>query len=230
MSTRPRIKDLGRWKSGGTPPRDDPDAWNGDLPWLSAKDIDRDNLRPPTAFITEEAARMHSQVIPESSVLLVVRGMALAHGLPVVLTDRRAAFNQDLRALVPDPQHDPRFLHYSFRGNRLRFGAHIDRAAHGTARVIDSLYVERIWAPSLDEQREIADGLDRESHRVAQLRRILTGSSGPQASGASLSGRLTEYRDALITEAVTGQLDVTTVSENQMDERLHEAVEAARVE
>lgn len=39
--------------------------------------------------------------------------------------------------------------------------------------------------------------------------------------------RLAEYRDALITEAVTGQLDVTKVSDAQMDERLHAVAEGA---
>ena len=43
-----------------------------------------------------------------------------------------------------------------------------------------------------------------------------------------LSATVIEYRDALITEAVTGQLDVTAVSEQQMDERMHEAIEAPR--
>ncbi len=36
---------------------------------------------------------------------------------------------------------------------------------------------------------------------------------------------LAGYRDALITEAVTGRLDVTAVSDSQMDERLREAGE-----
>jgi hypothetical protein len=35
-----------------------------------------------------------------------------------------------------------------------------------------------------------------------------------------LEQRLDEYRDALITEAVTGQIDVDSVSEAQMDERM----------
>jgi len=40
-----------------------------------------------------------------------------------------------------------------------------------------------------------------------------------------LTTRLAEYRDALITEAVTGQLDVTEVSDTQMEERLYAVTE-----
>jgi type I restriction enzyme S subunit len=126
-------------------------------------------MREPTAFITEEAARRHSRTVDAGALLLIVRGMALAHGLPVVLTDRRVAFNQDLRALAPKPSIDPRFLHYAFIGNRHRFGAHIDQAAHGTARVIDSVYDERLRFPDHAEQVALADFLDRESDRIGVL-------------------------------------------------------------
>lgn len=169
MTSFTRLKDLGVWASGGTPPKVDEAAWKGDLPWLSAKDIDRDTLRAPTAFITEDAAELSSRVVPEGSLLIIARGMALAHGLPVALTDRRAAFNQDLRALVPSAEHEPRFLHYSLRGARNRLGAHIDKAAHGTARVIDSIYSERVWAPNRNRQATIATYLDRECERISAL-------------------------------------------------------------
>jgi hypothetical protein len=42
--------------------------------------------------------------------------------------------------------------------------------------------------------------------------------------------RLIEYRDALITEAVTGQLDVTRLSDSRLDESAHAASEGQRPE
>ena len=165
-----RLRDLGRWYSGGTPPRESPEHWDGDLPWISAKDINSTRLRAPTTFITRGAATSHSRVVPAGSLLVIVRGMALAHGLPVVETDREVAFNQDLRALVCGPGVHPRYVYYALIGNRWRLDAHIDRAAHGTARVVDSVYSERIRVPALDEQHEIADFLDRECARIDALR------------------------------------------------------------
>ena len=47
------------------------------------------------------------------------------------------------------------------------------------------------------------------------------------AALARLRERLTEYRDALITEAVTGQLDARAMSDREMDERLQRAVEVS---
>lgn len=164
-----RVKDLGRWSSGGTPPKDDVAAWQGDVPWLSAKDIASTKLREPTTFITEEAALAHSRVAPPGALLLIVRGMALAHGLPVVRLTERAAFNQDLRALLPRPGVDSRFAHYALIGHRWLLDRHIDRAAHGTARVTDSLFAERLPVPDLLEQRQVADFLDRECARIDAL-------------------------------------------------------------
>jgi restriction endonuclease S subunit len=168
-----RLKDLGRWYSGGTPPRSDEHAWEGPVPWVSAKDVDSSRLREFTTFITEEAAARHSRTIPSGSLLLIVRGMALAHGLPVVRTTERVAFNQDLRGLVPYEEYESRFLYYALLGARWRLDAHIDRAAHGTARVPDSLYSERISVPEPDSQRAIADFLDRESARIHELQQEL---------------------------------------------------------
>jgi type I restriction enzyme S subunit len=161
-----RLKDLGRWYSGGTPPRERLEHWDGDVPWISAKDIDSTRLRAATTFITLEAALEHSRMVPAGALLLIVRGMALAHGLPVVETDMPVAFNQDLRALVCAPGIAPRFVYYSLIGHRWRLNAHVDQAAHGTARVNDSIYSERIPVPDRRGQRAVAEFLDRECDRI----------------------------------------------------------------
>jgi type I restriction enzyme S subunit len=74
---------------------------------------------------------------------------------------------------VPDLAHDPRFLHYAVIGARPRLDRHIDRAAHGTARLLDSVMTERIAIPGLSAQAQIADFLDRECARIDELEREL---------------------------------------------------------
>lgn len=172
-----RLKDLGRWYSGGTPPRDRLEHWEGDVPWISAKDIDSTRLRPASTFITAGAAREHSRVVPTSSLLLIVRGMALAHGLPVVETDTPVAFNQDLRALVCANGIVPRFVYYSLIGHRWRLNAHIDQAAHGTARVNDTVFDERIDVPDERLQKAVVLFLDRACSQMDLLAEQLTAAS-----------------------------------------------------
>lgn len=172
----PRLKDLGRWYSGGTPPRADEQLWTGDVPWVSGKDFNSDRLRKPTAFISEDAAKRYSRVVPAGAIVVLVRGMALAHGLPVAIAPSAIAINQDVRAVVLRPGYESRFLHYAIVAARPRLDAHIDRAAHGTARVVESLYGVRLLVPNPVEQRKIADFLDGECARIAALDDKLTSS------------------------------------------------------
>jgi type I restriction enzyme S subunit len=72
--------------------------------------------------------------------------------------------------------------------------------------------------PTLDDQRERLGILSAHESTLKATTSALD----------CLDRLLTEYRDALITEAVTGQLDITKVSEAQMDERAHAAAEGDR--
>jgi type I restriction enzyme S subunit len=72
---------------------------------------------------------------------------------------------------------------------------------------------------------------------LARQQSVVRRASDAQASVArmetelgSLGSSLDEYRDALITEAVTGKLDVARLSERQMDESAHVAMEGERPE
>jgi type I restriction enzyme S subunit len=98
--------------------------------------------------------------------LVIARGMALAHGLPVVITTDEVCFNQDLRGLVPHEHYVPRFVYYSLLGARHRLDAHIDKAAHGTARLVESAYNERLWMPDRSTQERIVAYLDDELQRI----------------------------------------------------------------
>jgi hypothetical protein len=79
------------------------------------------------------------------------------------------------------------------------------------------------------DQVEVADFLDRECGRLDELGTF----SLPDSSDTVVARFLTllaEYRDALITEAVTGKLDVTRLSDSQVDESAQAAMEGERPE
>lgn len=99
-----------------------------------------------------------------------------------------------------------------------------DYYANGSGSTIPHLPAERlrrVHIPAVD--RETQDVITRDADAVYFATR--------RAADVTTRLRVTlnEYRNALITEAVTGQLDVTAMSEQQMDERMHEAIEAPRV-
>lgn len=78
----------------------------------------------------------------------------------------------------------------------------------------------RLPVPDLDRQRTVV--------RIATEGR--EAADRMEGALAGLKAGLADYRNALITEAVTGEFDVASVSEAQMDERAHAAAECEPVE
>ncbi len=100
-----------------------------------------------------------------------------------------------------------------------------DFAADGTGATIMHLPAERLIAtrvplPSPREQRELVAQVDELAEPAGKL----------AAEIGDLIAGLEEYRNALITEAVTEKLDVTKLSDQQLDESARAAMEGERPE
>ncbi|MBN1311712.1 MAG: restriction endonuclease subunit S [Anaerolineae bacterium] len=144
--------------SGGTPSKSQEDYWGGDIPWVSNKDMKSVRLREAEDHLTELGAQSDTRLVPPQTILIVVRGMALAKEFPVAMTTSQTAFNQDLKAIVPAiEQLDNEFLFYWLRGSADRILGIVDEAAHGTTRIqTDRLLSLPISLPPLSIQHRIA--------------------------------------------------------------------------
>jgi restriction endonuclease S subunit len=92
---------LCRSLTGGTPSKSNPDFWTGVIPWVSPKDFKQFYIEDSTDHITEEAIQDSStQLIPENSVLIVVRSGVLIHTIPIAVTTKSVTINQDIKALL----------------------------------------------------------------------------------------------------------------------------------
>ncbi|MGB1250547.1 MAG: restriction endonuclease subunit S [Candidatus Promineifilaceae bacterium] len=185
---------------GGTPSKDNPTFWDGNIPWVSPKDMKVDYISDSQDSVTK-AAIMYSaaKLIPVGSVLIVVRGMILDHSVPTAFTTKTVTINQDMKALVPSQNLDGEFLLWVLKGLRDYLLSHTDSSAHGT-KCLATERLERtsITIPCLNEQRELVRGLKEKLSRIDSLRE----------SAASVSMLLQERRTALISAAVTGKIDV----------------------
>jgi len=85
--------------------------------------------------ISEDGAREGSRIVPENTVLAVVRGMSLAKEFRIAITKREVAFNQDLKALKCEPEIDPEFLFYALLARREHVRELATEASHGTKRL-----------------------------------------------------------------------------------------------
>lgn len=161
--------------SGGTPSKSERSFWQGAVPWFSAKDMKRPRLADSADHLSETVFRQtRLRRLPAGTVVLVVRGMILAHTVPIAVLDVDAAINQDLKALIPRVELDASFLAAMLRAQHSTILARVSTAAHGTKK-LDSRVLEelRIPFPQLGEQRRIAAILDHADLLRAKRRQML---------------------------------------------------------
>lgn len=185
--------------SGATPDKEKVEYWNGDIPWVSPKDMKRDIISDSEDHVTEEALQASTlRLLPAGTVLVVVRGMILAHSFPTALTSSRVTINQDMKGLCCRERMEPSFLRDFLKGIAPVLVSLMEQSAHGTRKLeTEVLGNLGICVPSLSEQRAIVTHIERETGKLDALR------SATERTIALLK----ERRAALIAAAVTGQLD-----------------------
>lgn len=87
---------------GGTPSKAHPEYYNGDIPWVTPKDMKFEYISDSIDHINQVAVDNSSaKLIPEESVLMVIRSGILKHTLPVAINTRIVTVNQDMKAFIP---------------------------------------------------------------------------------------------------------------------------------
>lgn len=194
------LKYLVRFRSGGTPSQDNLEFWDGDIPWASAKDLKQEVLADTIDHLNQSAIESGAaSLVPSGSILVVVRGMILARLFPVVETLAPMAINQDLKALVPSEKLNSRYLAHLLRGSSAESLSRLEEAGHGTKALRMENWVSiELPVPPLHEQLAIIEMLDIQTARLDSL---------ADKTERSIN-LLKERRSALITAAVTGQIDL----------------------
>jgi type I restriction enzyme S subunit len=156
-----KVSEVGKWHSGGTPSRGNGDFWGGSIPWVSPKDMKVSELDSAEETLTEEGVEAGSKLMPQDTILIVVRGMILAHTFPVARTLVPASFNQDMKALVVSDEYRPKYIQYWFEYAAPRYLRLVSESSHGTKRLeSDKLFSLSVPKPGLDEQDEFIAQVD----------------------------------------------------------------------
>jgi type I restriction enzyme, S subunit len=152
--------------SGGTPSKSRAEFWNGDIPWVSPKDMKFRHIEDAEDRVTRHAiASSAAKIVGQNSVLAVVRSGILAHTFPVATVGREVAFNQDIKAITPkNGDLLPAYLFWLLRSREpeiLRVGVKRGATVHSLANgFLDNI---RFPLPPLEEQHRIVELLDRSS-------------------------------------------------------------------
>ena len=185
---------------GATPDTGKEKYWSGDIPWVSPKDMKHGEIDGSEDHVTELAVFDTSlRMVPPGSVLVVVRGMILAHSFPAAITKAPVTVNQDMKALLCREILDPWFLRDYFRGVEHYLVTLADSSAHGTRKLeTERLGQVPILVPPCAEQKQISRYLSDSTSKIDKTR---------MATERTIA-LLKERRAALIAAAVTGQIDV----------------------
>lgn len=150
---------------GGTPPKDRPDYYGGEVPWATVRDMRSDVICDTEFRITNAAlSGCATNVIPKGSVVIATRvGLG-----KVCLLGQDTAINQDLRGIVPMKPNNllSKFLFWWFKS--------IDAliVAEGTGATVQGVKLPfvkalRLPVPPVSEQQRIVGILDEAFEGIA---------------------------------------------------------------
>lgn len=186
---------------GGTPSTENRAFWNGDIPWVSPKDMKTKVITSTQDYITEEAIfNSSTNLIAPDSLLIVFRSGILKHTLPVATNTCKVSLNQDMKAITPASDVSVEYLkhlHLGLENEILTFCSKVG----ATVDNIDMQFYLNFEVPvplSQEEQQRIVDFIETETTRIDREIDL----------AQQEIGLLEEYRQSLIAEAVTGKIDV----------------------
>lgn len=193
-------------------PRNAPELYDGEHPFLQTGDVARAKkyILSFKQTLTDLGASVSAK-FPRGTVL-----MAIAANVGDVAISEFDSFCPDsVVGFIPSKQLDREFLYYALRSLRPSI------ATSSTSNAQDNTNIARLGAlkiplPELSAQRQVVANLDHAETRSYAL---------AKGTNASVE-RLQEFRSALITAAVTGQIDVATWGKQGQTDRRLDQIEA----
>ena len=151
-----KVEEFANVVGGGTPKTSIEEYWNGNIPWLTPKDLSGTHDRfisKGERFISKEGLENSSaKLLPENSVLLSSRAPV---GY-VAIAKNPIATNQGFRSLIPFDDYNSEFIYYLLLNNT----AYLENHASGTTfRELSGSVLSKLEfnIPPLATQKRIAD-------------------------------------------------------------------------
>ncbi|MFZ1344447.1 restriction endonuclease subunit S [Thiothrix eikelboomii] len=175
-------------------PRNDPDFYDGNYPFIQTGDISQANK-----YVTHYSQTLNekgyavSKEFPAGTLVMTIA--ANIGDMAIINFD--ACFPDSIVGFFPEQNVDLIFLYYLFVAMKQQL---MSTAVLNTQL---NLNVDRVGSipaiyPSIEEQTQIVEYLDRETERIDRMVEL----------NQQTIDKLKEYRTALITAAVTGKIDV----------------------
>ena len=200
-----RLRHRAAMKTGHTPSRSVEEYWeNTTIPWFTLADVwqlrgGRQVYLGETASLISELGLQNSaaELLPAGTVVLSrTASVGFSGIMPTAM-----ATSQDFWNWVCGPELEATYLVYLFRAMRPYFDSLMMGSTHQTIYQADAASI-KIPLPPVEEQREIVSVLGSKIQRMDAL----------IDKSTEMIDTLREYRSALITDAVTGKIDIRGVA------------------
>lgn len=185
--------------SGATPSKSKTEYWKGDFPWVSPKDMKSNEINDSIDHVNQVVFKeTNLKMISVDSILIVVRGMILAHTVPIAIVKTPVSINQDIKALaLKENKIKPEMLLNILHAMHSSILSIVSTAAHGTKRIdINDLLNLDIITPSLDVQTKYLNA-------IKSIKSALEAKSG-------IGLDVQELFNSLMQKAFKGDLNIKT--------------------
>jgi type I restriction enzyme S subunit len=191
------LHDIAQSIGGGTPSKANEAYWQeGAIPWVSPKDMKQFVVVGTEDRLTDEALKLLS-LVPKQSVLVVVRSGILSRTLPVALNAMPVTINQDMRAFVPRPGINAKFIAWQLVANERQILARC--AKNGTT-------VASIEGPALSRFPLQVAPTCEQGRIVEKLEELFSDLNAGIAELRAAQKKLSRYRQSLLKAAMDGSL------------------------
>ncbi|RSP56718.1 restriction endonuclease subunit S [Acinetobacter baumannii] len=191
-------------QTGSTPPSAVPEYYsNDDIVWYGPADFTDENYILNESVKKISALALEDKVVkpmPKGSIMMIGIGATLGK---VAITNVDCTTNQQINSLIPIEDVNAKYLMYQL--NSLRDIVKLLSSA-STLGIINQEKTKclKIIVPSLNDQNEIVEFLDKELNEISAVKK----------SVEQTINKLKEYRSTLITQVVTGKIDVRNLKVN----------------
>lgn len=189
-----KLKYLCKILTGYTPPTETSSNYCDDgMIWVKPDNLtDLNYIHNSDKKVSNDAVRK-GFVVPKGSILVCSIGTIGKIGI----AGESLITNQQINSFIFNDLVNSEFSKYLVFSLKERFNY---LANQNVVRILNSSSQKEIFTcvPSLDEQKAISNYLDRETDKINKMSKATK----------NIIGKLKEYRSALITQAVTGKIDV----------------------
>ena len=212
-----RLGDVAWVDTGGTPRREVPEYWDGDIPWMASAEVNQSPVTATAERITEQGLKnSNAKVFPTGTVMVAMNGQGATRGKATILAIESSC-NQSLAAIRSNPQSNNQFIFHVLSARYEDLRGMTGEGRNGLN--LDLIRRFHFLLPPLPEQRAIADVLDSIDEAIERTEGVIAATETLRDSllhellTRGVPGWHTEWKDVPGIGAIPADWEVVRLGE-----------------